>query len=261
MNTEDRKDPHSPERDATLEQAWHQASNEQPSSRLDAAIIDAAHEAVGNRVARPQIVRTRSPSWLTQWQPVAAAAAVTGLAFVLVQMLPRDRGGAPTMQIEAPAVDAEPQVLRDPPVRSETEGISDAGKPNAGAVMERSKRVAPAPAAAPPAASDRQSPNSVYRNEDVSEGTPAAEVDQRDAAASNAPTAAVSAGMGAPTGAAKQSTAASVSAADWAARVTAQYESGETARAADTLRAFRAAYPDAEEYLPETLRHWAQAIK
>ena len=263
MSNHDRKGPETPQRDLTLEQAWHQASNEQPPSRLDAAILTAAREAVGNRVARPKVVRVGSWSWLTQWQPVAAAAAVTGLAFVLVQMLPRDRAEAPSMQVEAPAVDAQQPVPSPPPVRNEADGASAAAKPVTGGVTERDRRVVPAPAAVPPAAVDRPSTNPVASNQAVAErasAAAAAEVEQRDATASDTPAATASAGMATAAIAAKQAAEVSVTAADWAARVAALYDSGETAQAADALRAFRAAHPDADTFLPESLRDWAGTI-
>jgi hypothetical protein len=55
--------------------------------------------------------------------------------------------------------------------------------------------------------------------------------------------------------------AAPTSAADWAASITALYESGNTTGAADALRAFRAADPHADTYLPDSLRDWARTIK
>lgn len=264
MSNHDRKGPDSPERDALLEQAWHQASHEQPPSRLDAAIIAAAHEAVRDRDARPQVMRAKPRSWLTRWQPVAAAAAVTGLAFLLVQTLPRDPDVAPSIQVTTPAIEAEQQVLRDPPVLNEKESASSAVNPLAGAGMERDKRAVPAPTATPPAAFARQSGNSVTSHEAVAEratDTAAAEVDQRDAATPSASTGIASGGIAAPASTAKQSAAASMSAADWVARVAALYDSGDTAHAGEALRAFRAAYPDADGYLPESLHLWAKTVE
>jgi hypothetical protein len=47
---------------------------------------------------------------------------------------------------------------------------------------------------------------------------------------------------------------------DWAARVAALYEAGAYAAAERELRAFRAAIPEADTYLDEALRGWAQAV-
>ena len=46
-----------------------------------------------------------------------------------------------------------------------------------------------------------------------------------------------------------------------AARVAALHASGDEAGAADALRAFRAAEPHADAYLPESLRDWARTIE
>jgi len=259
MNTPDRKDPDSPERDAEFRQAWQRASDEQPSSRLDAAILAAAREAIGERVAKPQVVRSRSPSWLARWQPVAAAAAVTGLAFVLVQLLPRERDVAPSTQIEAPAAEAESQVPRRPPVGNETDVASVEAKPLAGTDMERSTGGVPEPAAVPPAEVYRPSASSVNRKEPVADR--AAEVDPRDAMAPTAAAEAAPAATATRASVAKQGIAVSMSATEWAARVAALRDTGHTEQAADALRAFRAAYPDADVYLAESLRDWARTIE
>lgn len=264
MSNHDRKGPDAPDRDATLEQSWHQASNEQPPSKLDAAIVAAAHEAVGARVARPQFVRARTRSWLTRWQPVAAAAAVTGLAFVLLQMLPRDHDVAPPMQIEAPAHVTEQQVLRGPPVRHDAAETSAAAKAITGGGTERGNSVVPAPAATPPPAVERPSAHSITSNEASADRAPeaaSAEVDRRDAVAPDASTGIATGRMAAPASAARQSAAVSMSAVDWVARVTALYDSGDTAQAAEALRAFRAAYPDADGYLPKSLHPWAKTVE
>ncbi len=101
MSNHDRDGSRPSNRDAALERAWREASAEQPPSHLDAALIAAARKSVPDRGEQPNTpvpVRTPSRNWLTQWQPLAAAAAVTGLAFVLVQMLPREPTLAPSLQ-------------------------------------------------------------------------------------------------------------------------------------------------------------------
>ena len=47
----------------------------------------------------------------------------------------------------------------------------------------------------------------------------------------------------------------------WAAQVVALHEADDLTAAAHALRAFRAAYGDADTYLPDTLRDWAQTVK
>ena len=54
--------------------------------------------------------------------------------------------------------------------------------------------------------------------------------------------------------------AAPLRAEDRAARIAALYASGDTTGAADALRAFRAADPHADTYLPDSLRDWARTI-
>lgn len=48
--------------------------------------------------------------------------------------------------------------------------------------------------------------------------------------------------------------------ATWANRVAALHDAGDFAAATAELRAFRAAYPDAEKYLPESLHEWAASV-
>ena len=85
MSNHERGSSRSPDGDAALDRAWQQLSDEQPPPSLDAAIIAAAHKSIQGRDEHAQVVRARPPyrSWPTRWQPLAAAAAVAGLAFVL----------------------------------------------------------------------------------------------------------------------------------------------------------------------------------
>jgi len=105
MSNHERESSRSPDGDAALDRAWQQLSDEQPPPAIDAAIIAAAHKSIQGGNGQAQVVRASAPyrSWLTRWQPLAAAAAVAGLAFVLVQSLPRDRDVAPTLRMEEPA--------------------------------------------------------------------------------------------------------------------------------------------------------------
>jgi hypothetical protein len=105
MSIHERGSSRSSAGDDALDRAWQQLSDEQPPSALDAAIIAAACKSIRGRDEPAQIKRASPPqrSWLTQWQPLAAAAAVAGLAFVLVQSLPRDRDVAPLLRMEEPA--------------------------------------------------------------------------------------------------------------------------------------------------------------
>jgi hypothetical protein len=47
----------------------------------------------------------------------------------------------------------------------------------------------------------------------------------------------------------------------WSARIERLYHSGDIGAAELQLREFRAAYADADQYLPQELRDWASSIK
>jgi hypothetical protein len=91
-------------------------SNESPPTHLDAAILVAARaEAARGAPCRPDERAGRR--WWTRWQPLAAAAGVGGLAFVLVQMIPRDDVTRPPTANETTEAAREraPQVATDTP--------------------------------------------------------------------------------------------------------------------------------------------------
>jgi hypothetical protein len=78
--------------------------------------------------------------------------------------------------------------------------------------------------------------------------------EEREATAGVAPRAAMEA-------AAKQSVAARPeSPAAWANRIAALHGAGNLAAAEAELRAFRAAHPDADGFLPESVRAWANTV-
>jgi hypothetical protein len=77
---------------------------------------------------------------------------------------------------------------------------------------------------------------------------------ERESAAGAAPRAAMES-------APRQSvTAIPESQAAWASRIVVLHDAGDLAAAAAELRAFRAAYPDADDYLPEAVRAWARSV-
>jgi hypothetical protein len=111
--------PPSPDRDAVLDAAWHAHSHEEPPSHLDAAILAAAHRAVGSAprdVAATAAEATSPQRW---WMPLAAAATIGAVALGILQLAPEDF--APT----APASDMAP---RDRPAAV---ARKDAAKPDA----------------------------------------------------------------------------------------------------------------------------------
>ena len=254
MSNHEREGLRSPNSDAALDRAWQQASDEQPSPQLDATIIAAARTAVQDRVEQPRVahVRSRSRSWLARWQPLAAAAAVAGLAFVLVQSLPRERGVAPSMRSEEPAqVPATTQEMpRSPPAPATTDqttatsppALADAHEPRSAPGRERAKQAIPVTG--------------------TTVAIPATDAEMRNAATAKMATGVASAEVA--TAAAQESrqvVPAPRSAADPAANIASLYAAGDVAGAAAALRAFRAATPDADTHLPESLRDWARTVQ
>jgi hypothetical protein len=89
--------PPSPERDAALDAAWSANSREEPPSRLDAAVLAAAHRAVGSAprdVAAPAAEATSPQRW---WMPLAAAATIGAIALGILQLAPQEP--APTASV------------------------------------------------------------------------------------------------------------------------------------------------------------------
>lgn len=231
------------EADDPVDRAWHGTSVEEPPPQIDAAIIEAARtEAARARQVTPTGTAARvrrNGEWWLRWQPLAAAAAVAGLAFVLVQTIPRDRDVTPPLSHErarprAPV--APPRAERDAmpaapiaPPRAEQDATS------AAPVQSRAEMQS-ATVQAPVAGKD---PSEAYENQARSSAKGAAESVE---------------GRGAET----------FPAADrWAAKIEALAEAGEYAAAARELRAFRDAYgrEEADRELSEELRAWASSVE
>mgnify|MGYP001066257361 CR=1 FL=1 len=100
----DREQGGSAGNDTDVVRAWRQASDEQPPARLDAAILGAARRSIEmkDESVTTRGVRARTRRRWMQWQPLAAAATVAGLAFVLVQTMPREHEVAPPIRMHAP---------------------------------------------------------------------------------------------------------------------------------------------------------------
>jgi hypothetical protein len=189
--------------DPAVDAAWRQGAREQPPAEVDAVILAAARAAV--RSDAQERKAARAPRRSASWQPLAAAAGVIGLSFLLVQLLPRERAAPPPATPPPAAV--PPSLL--PPTAPATSASSDAGSP-------------------------------------LSE--------EREATAGVAPRAAMET-------AAKQSAAPTPATPEaWAGNIAVLHDSGDLAAAAAELRAFRAAHPDADEYLPEAVRAWAASV-
>lgn len=197
--------------------AWRAASVEEPAARVDAAILAAARAAVRDSTsARPS---PASDPWWRRWQPLATAAAVTGLAFVLLQSLPREE------PIPAPSV-----------------------KPEA-----RNQDRLPAPVTAPEPVAKARQESAVPEQADGGVASETTVVTDAASVAAERPAA--------PAARATLQGLAGPQAADaWVARIVDRHAAGDLDAAGADLRAFRAAYPDADSRLPESLREWAATV-
>lgn len=225
MTDERRRDEHAD--DALVQAAWRNASRDEPPARLDAAILAAARAETRSPAPGPGVAAPRA--WWTRWQPLAAAAAVAGLAFVLVQTIPKDAPlPSPAESTATPASDAAPATL--PPASTPAPATTPAATESA-----------PEPLPAPPQQS--------IRTREVAT-SPAAESASagRDALAGVAPQAAARAEAAVPTPDA------------WARRIEALHAAGNLRSAAAELREFRLAFPDADQFLPDDLRDWAAGV-
>ena len=265
MSERDRADLRDGQRDAALERAWRKGSTEQPSAQLDAAILAAAREAVGDRNETPAAtpVRVRPRQRWNQWAPLAAAAAVAGLAFTLVQTLPRDAERAPTpaaqesATVTAPAGAPAPATAR--PAAAEPQGMVAPRARDTVSPVAQENESAPGPTAAPqvvPASPAARMPVA----------TPAESTADATAAASKAPPVGSNESRVDSNAARSKAVDAAITdqaavADDWVEKITALYAAGDLAAAEDALRAFRATEPDADRYLPEQLREWAGGVR
>jgi len=225
----DERRPDAAPADPRVDAAWRKVSRDEPPAVVDATILAAARGAA-RQTPWPRTPPARE-AWWRRWQPMAAAAGVVGLAFVLVQMLPRN---------EPPQSPASPAPLPLPEsTASQSTAESRAAVPAAPAApAEPAEPVAPAALAAPSAAAP-----------------PAAEALQKAVRRELA-------GNGVAADMATATTAeAGMQPADaWVRRIADLHATGDDAAAAAELRAFRAAYPDADSRLPEPLRAWAATV-
>ncbi|MGB7740398.1 MAG: hypothetical protein WBM03_14910, partial [Steroidobacteraceae bacterium] len=276
MSNHDREGSHSSNRDAALEHAWRDASDEQPPSHLDAAIIAAARKSVPESGKQPTTApaRVRSRNWLTQWQPLAAAATVAGLAFVLVQMLPREHDLAPSLQRKESApvpAAAMPQPQSPSQSSAAREATANRQAPSADKTVTRPERLvvpdgAPAQVAVPAPSSAPASPTTTAEAAagDIAVSPGESSVDRRQKTEPEMAGRTASATVAAPPSPAREvdfGKAAPVDAGAWAARIVALHASGDLTAAEDALRAFRAADPAADTYLPESLHYWSRTVE
>ena len=131
------------ERDPRIDAAWRDASREEPSAALDAAIRAAARRAVD---AGPQRVRDRH--W---WYPLAAAATVAVIAVGLLQITPPEQV-APAI---APAIvdetaPAKQQTVASPPAAPAVGAPAPAAKKDLSAESAPARAFAQKPAPSQP---------------------------------------------------------------------------------------------------------------
>ena len=253
MSTE--RPDHARPGDASVDGAWRAASTEEPGLDIDAAILAAARAEVERARPRPVADETalgleRTPrvrrSW-TSWQPLAAAASVAGLAFVLLQMIPRDRNVAPPVSLErarpeAAQVPAESQEMAAPVESRDLPAAPLAVE--AGRGDEPPARRTPAPPLSQPAvsAAPAKAPSR------ASAEAPAGIAAQAERELGESPRA-------------ESAAADAASPEAWALRVEDLFDAGDRVAAAAELRAFRAAHAEADRYLPEALRDWAATVE
>ena len=271
MSNHDREGSYPSNRDGTLERAWREASDEQPPAHLDAAIVAAARQAVADRGQQSNTAPARiaSRTWLTYWQPLAAAASVAGLAFVLVQMLPREHRGAPSLQRqESVPVATQPQSspaleatgASQVPSIDQAIGARERDDVAVGAPAQDAVPVPPAVPAPPAAKAEATASGSA-------ELAGESRAERNQAAAPEMAGRAGSVAAAAPAAIAKSSernvddAAAPLDAPAWAARIAALHAAGDVTAAEHALRDFRATEPHADTYLPESLRRWAQTVQ
>lgn len=204
-------------RDMRLERAWRAASTETPPGSLDARILEAARaeaspgdaaESRGGKAAR------------FRWTPLAAAAGVAGLAFAVLQWLPRDDASSPRP--------ASREALQRPETADESR-VPSAPPPEPARASDPAARVLQ-PQTAPTVLSNGA--------DAVSEETTTPRAES----------------------AATPGTESSPDPGAWARRIDELYGADNLPAALAEIRRFREAHPDADSYLPPEIRSWAAAI-
>lgn len=262
MTDERRRDE--PAEDALVAAAWRNASRDQPPARLDAAILAAARAATRRPAPGPGIAPRRA--WWTRWQPLAAAAGVAGLAFVLVQTIPRETRLPSPAAVETKSRAESPASRAVGPAIAPAESTAEQASDAAPATLPPARTPAPATtptATTPPATTPTVTesaaeplparPQQAVRTREVAT-SPAAEPAARDA----------SVGRDALGGVAPQAAARAEAAAPtpdaWARRIAALHAAGNLNSAVAELREFRLAFPEADRFLPDDLRAWAAGV-
>ena len=241
--------PDDEDSDIVIDREWRKASREEPRPHVDAAILAAA--------------RTRRP-WFATWQPLAAAAAVAGLAFLLVQLMPSERELEQPIRMESKRPAAVPAEQPDAAAKATIHGSTEAapveprirenGSP--GQDQSAAKSAVAQPDESAEVAASRSNAALEPRQSSIE-----SRADGELAAGATAPAATAERAAARADSSALASPTMELPPAQWATLIETLYASGDRVAAAAQLRAFRIAHPDADRYLPGALREWASAVE
>jgi len=266
-------------RDAALQRAWRDVSREASPTSTDARILATARAAV-TADSKRDVAAPKGRRWrvLQRWQPLLAAAAVAGLAFVLVPMTlspppPAERATAPEAAPETanPATSSSSAESTESSASTDLHSFYETLPPAApgasrkslesrdtttspGVADRRSERVPAAEQPVPAQGVERASePAAVPPPPPAAQAKAAPRGDRRE----------VESAAAAPLPQAREQAvdAEALDAPSWAARIEASYRANDLAAAAQDLRAFRAVEPAADDYLPDELRDWARTVE
>jgi hypothetical protein len=286
--------------DPPLERAWREASRELPPPHLDARILAAARAALGSEQPRSMPPALSRWSTLQRWQPLLAAAAVAGLAFVLVPMTlspPSERAAAPTAtdRVQAPSSPTPAYESAAPPRPDASDDVGEA-RPLLHEQVPRAESgedAVAAPGRAPPTKRDAETPRpaAIPPPPMAAETMPDDAIGPVERSSMEPPTAGASSsvddlaaaqsrgstGSAASADRTREATTAAAPAAQateerteraktagasaWVERVESAYRRGDLATAARELRAFRAVEPAADALLPDDLSDWARTVR
>ena len=230
--------------DTAIDAEWRTASREEPPLHVDAAILAAA--------------RTRRSRFAT-WQPLAAAAAVAGLAFLLVHLLPSERDVGRPIRMEPVPPPAAPVEQAVP--AAGTVPVAPRARAN-----ESSERAQAAQKSAPKSAPDlpqEQAESGASRSDAAAAPLQLSKESRTDselaveAPAQAAATERAAARAESPSPSSPES---GMPPTQWATLIETLYGSGDPAAAELQLRAFRREHPDADRYLPAALRAGASEV-
>jgi hypothetical protein len=238
--SEDRRSGASPG-DGAIDAAWRRASTEEPSARVDAAILEAARAATSGTAQSGPVLQSKR-HW-AHWRPLAAAAAVAALALLLVPRAEREDVmlDSPT---RAPLTEAAPPAAQTAPAETSASARQAAS-------AEESALSDAIPAAKMPQGAPQSTAEPV-----LLEAMPV-EDEVRAEGAAPGPAMAPSRGVATTV---TDVPAGSIAPQQWVDRIASLHAAGDLAGAAASLQEFRRAYPDAADQLPPALRAWAAGV-